>query len=56
MTAYGMRENLEGVDVSRGADSVGMGLPDEDFDRFLEMLERSDPQAFRELIERVPAR
>lgn len=27
-------------------------MADEDFERFLEMLERSDPQAFRELIER----
>lgn len=30
----------------------GLSMADEDFGRFLEMLERSNPQAFRELMER----
>ena len=30
----------------------GVAMTDEDFERFLEMLERSNPQAFRELMER----
>ena len=42
----------EDVETLRDLDTVRMGLPNEDFDRFLEMLERSDPQAFRELVER----
>ena len=47
-----MQEFQEDADAPSGLDTAKMGLPDEDFDRFLEMLERSDPQAFRELIER----
>ena len=47
-----MQELQEDVEALRATDPVRMSLPDEDFDRFLEMLERSDPHAFRELIER----
>ena len=42
----------EDAGVVSGLGESMMSLPDDDYDRFLEMLERSDPQAFRELIER----
>jgi len=45
-------EDREEAGIASSFDEGMMALPDDDYDRFLEMLERSDPQAFRELIER----
>lgn len=63
MTASGRQTGSKGETFESGfgrdgsgmaSDAVpnGLSMADEDFERFLEMLERSNPQAFRELIER----
>ena len=45
-------DDREEAGIASSFDEDMMALLGDDYDWFLEMLERSDPQAFRELIER----